>query len=444
MTSSFSAHHKDVVAEWFVAKVKGTIDTIYWEAPGSVGAKDSLVEVHINRSNIYPGRGPGYKPYRAPCTQWGYYRNANDLDQGITPYRGEATDTQWISTTFFGDSDSFDPLGADMWLGNGLKFVDHTNSINVVAMDEAGDRPQVNTGDAFFISFRINSFNGHPLSPDKPTEFARHEFHTDLSSEDYPSRNWTFYEHDSAPSYCGLLPGNFVRQGWIAEGANYLDSLEVAPFNIWYAMTVDTNMPYPGLLEPRLDVQQTGIEFCVKSCNASLLDTTTITWVQFSSGYAIDSLPIHLTHDSVSCTFIPSLPQGSVVCFKIAQRDTHGVIAYGPSFCMTISDVKSTQQPIPESFTLYQNYPNPFNPITHFGFRISDFSAGGGSASGGGFVSLKVLDVLGREVATLVNERKEPGEYTVTWDATGFTSGVYFCKLTAGTFLDTKKLLLLK
>ena len=437
MTSGFSAHHKDVVAEWFVAKVPGTIDTIYWEAPGSVGAKDSLIEVHINRSNIYPGRGPGYPPYRAPCSQWGYYRNANDLDQGITPYRAEATDTQWISTTFFGDPLSFDPLGADMWLGNGFKFVVQTNSINIVAMDEAGDRPRLNTGDAFFISFRVNSFSGHPPSPDKPTEFAQHVFHTDLASEHYPSRNWVFYEHDSGPSYCGQLPGNFVRQGWIALGSEFTDSLEVAPFNIWYSMTVDTNLPYPGLLEPHLDVQQTGIGFCMTSCNPSLLDTTTVTWVQFSSGYAIDSLPIQLTHDSVSCTFIPSLPQGSIVSFRIGHRDSHGAVAYGPSFSMTISDVESTPQQIPGRFALYQNYPNPFNPTTTMSFVI-------GSASGGSFVTLEINDVLGREVATLVNERKEPGEHTVIWDATKFPSGVYFYKLTAGSFLDIKKLLLIK
>jgi len=89
-------------------------------------------------------------------------------------------------------------------------------------------------------------------------------------------------------------------------------------------------------------------------------------------------------------------------------------------------------------------YPNPFNPTTNFEFRIA-------SASGGAFVSMKVYDELGREVATLVNEVKPPGEYTVKWNAGSCSSGVYFCRLEATSvstpaqrFVGVKKLLLLK
>ncbi|MEK9138569.1 MAG: T9SS type A sorting domain-containing protein, partial [Bacteroidota bacterium] len=88
----------------------------------------------------------------------------------------------------------------------------------------------------------------------------------------------------------------------------------------------------------------------------------------------------------------------------------------------------------PTRFALLQNYPNPFNPSTDVGFRISDF----------GFVSLKIYDVLGREVATLVNEEKPPGTYEVTFDASSFSSGVYFYRLSAGGVVQTKKLLLLR
>ena len=96
----------------------------------------------------------------------------------------------------------------------------------------------------------------------------------------------------------------------------------------------------------------------------------------------------------------------------------------------------------PATFELSQNYPNPFNPITHFGFRIADF----------GFVSLKVYDVLGREVRTLVNENLQAGSYERTFDATGLASGVYFYRLKAGDpsassgrrFVETKKLILVR
>ena len=89
---------------------------------------------------------------------------------------------------------------------------------------------------------------------------------------------------------------------------------------------------------------------------------------------------------------------------------------------------------VPASFSLSQNYPNPFNPSTHVQYSISNLQ----------FVKLKVFDVLGREVATLVNEQKGPGTYTVDWNASGFASGIYFYRLEAGTFVDVKKMLLLK
>ncbi len=106
---------------------------------------------------------------------------------------------------------------------------------------------------------------------------------------------------------------------------------------------------------------------------------------------------------------------------------------------------------MPTQFSLSQNYPNPFNPTTNFDFRlparqagIGNFSAKGGSASGGEFVKLAMFDILGREVATLVNEKLKPGKYTVRWDGSAFPSGVYFYRLTAGGFVDTKKMVLMK
>lgn len=81
-----------------------------------------------------------------------------------------------------------------------------------------------------------------------------------------------------------------------------------------------------------------------------------------------------------------------------------------------------------------QNYPNPFNPSTKIQFSIVNRQ----------WTIVKVFDVLGREVATLVNEVKEPGIYTVQWDAKGIASGVYLYRLQAGNFVETKKLVLLR
>jgi hypothetical protein len=88
----------------------------------------------------------------------------------------------------------------------------------------------------------------------------------------------------------------------------------------------------------------------------------------------------------------------------------------------------------PEQFTLEQNYPNPFNPTTTIQFSLPIKST----------VSVKVFDILGREVRTLVNDVKSPGTYKVLFDGTGLASGTYFYRMEAGNYIDTKKLLLLK
>ena len=88
----------------------------------------------------------------------------------------------------------------------------------------------------------------------------------------------------------------------------------------------------------------------------------------------------------------------------------------------------------PKEFALEQNYPNPFNPTTAIGYQLS----------ANGFTSLKIYDALGREVATLVNEAKEAGTYSVQFDGAKLSSGIYFAKLTSDRKTQMKKLLLLK
>jgi hypothetical protein len=98
----------------------------------------------------------------------------------------------------------------------------------------------------------------------------------------------------------------------------------------------------------------------------------------------------------------------------------------------------------PYTYDLAQNFPNPFNPETHFRFSISQPQADAPLAHDLQFVTLKIYDVIGKEVATLVKEEMKPGNYTVRWDASEFPSGVYFSRLLAGTFSATRKLVLLK
>ncbi|HEY4612693.1 MAG TPA: M1 family aminopeptidase [Bacteroidota bacterium] len=97
---------------------------------------------------------------------------------------------------------------------------------------------------------------------------------------------------------------------------------------------------------------------------------------------------------------------------------------------------------VPTDFSLAQNYPNPFNPVTTVRFSIPAYPAY--VFGGKGLVTLKVYDLLGRELATLVNTVLKPGRYQVSWNAEGQPSGVYLYRLTANTFVQTKKMLLLR
>lgn len=100
----------------------------------------------------------------------------------------------------------------------------------------------------------------------------------------------------------------------------------------------------------------------------------------------------------------------------------------------TITAVELDNNVIPNNFMLSQNYPNPFNPITSIQYGISRRQ----------FVALKIYNVLGREITTLANEVESPGNYEVKFNATNLPSGIYFYRLQAGSFVETKKMILLK
>ncbi len=113
----------------------------------------------------------------------------------------------------------------------------------------------------------------------------------------------------------------------------------------------------------------------------------------------------------------------------------------GPPYYMTgsfdalvtgVGDKQISEQP--RLFRLDQNFPNPFNPTTFIRFSVPNASV----------VTLKVFDIVGNEIATLVNERKSPGNYVVEFNGANLASGIYLYRLEATNFSNTKKLLLLK
>jgi len=131
------------------------------------------------------------------------------------------------------------------------------------------------------------------------------------------------------------------------------------------------------------------------------------------------------------------------------ERDGNYEIYYKRNPTGNLTEIKNISSEVPEKFELGQNYPNPFNAVTSIKFKVTGASPYPLSRLHrdklrGTTVTLKVFDLVGREVATLVNEKLQPGKYEVTFDATNLTSGIYFYRMQAGEFTDTKKLVLIK
>jgi uncharacterized Ntn-hydrolase superfamily protein len=131
----------------------------------------------------------------------------------------------------------------------------------------------------------------------------------------------------------------------------------------------------------------------------------------------------------------------SISAVVISGTDT--VSIFWDALVTYVNPTSVSENPIsPDKFYLYQNSPNPFNPSTTIKYTIPSVIASGMKQSQ--FVSLKVYDVLGNEVALLINEEKVVGTYEVEFDASALTSGVYFYKIRAGEYSDTKKMILLR
>lgn len=132
--------------------------------------------------------------------------------------------------------------------------------------------------------------------------------------------------------------------------------------------------------------------------------------------------------------------ENSLNSLIVAEEYVNSIIVfYKSNFDLTTVDVKKqTDKLVVDAFQLYQNYPNPFNPSTTISYSLPK----------SGFVQLKIYDVLGEEVAILVNEEKQIGKYKVEFNASsaqgGLSSGVYFYRLQSGSFTETKKLILLR
>ena len=184
-----------------------------------------------------------------------------------------------------------------------------------------------------------------------------------------------------------------------------------------------------NITHPSMDVTIIG-NFHVIPIGVTPAFSKTGKWYDFFSGDSMDVSDVNM---------LLTLQPGEFRIYTTAKLPTPE-----PGLITGIED--EFYESIPTEFVLNQNYPNPFNPTTKIAYAIpllgGDESL---SASGrGGFVTLKIYDILGNEVAILVNEEKPSGVYEVEFDAKNLSSGVYFYQLKSGSFVETKKMILLR
>ena len=185
-------------------------------------------------------------------------------------------------------------------------------------------------------------------------------------------------------------------------------------------------------------------------------------WMPIDSGLTNNTITsLAVSHDSIGGTNVFAGTDGDGVYLSTNNGTSWTAVNSGLTFCYIsalavsglnllagtdgigvwkrplsemITSVKYTASNLPANFSLEQNYPNPFNPSTTINYYVAK----------AGLVTIKVYDILGREVATLVNEQKNAGSYNVLFNAATLASGVYFYRMQAGDFVEIKKLSLLK
>ncbi len=184
-----------------------------------------------------------------------------------------------------------------------------------------------------------------------------------------------------------------------------------------YSRKVNGNQVFPGVFEQSENGNAVPRTIRYKGYNGT-------TW----------SNSVQVSDDGIDVTGIqkPEVGElaGDVPVFAYGGANYIGV--YFDNFSWTPTSVENELTPV--AFSLEQNYPNPFNPATMIKFNIPEATN----------VSLKIYDVLGNEIATLLNEEKNKGSYEVNFNATNLSSGIYFYKLEAGNFVQTRKMILMK
>jgi hypothetical protein len=247
------------------------------------------------------------------------------------------------------------------------------------------------------------------------------------------------------PHSFGWNLGDYTQ--FTGEVMQYRGATEIVTFDSLSWLLINSGNPTPDPIVLTIAQYLSDPE----AYEGSLVEFTSVTLVggnwpfpgtnallQISDG--LDTLDISLDrHTDISNNPEPSWPRdiigvGVQNTENIPPNDGYRLLPRFYSDFVLPTDVVPVANLVPVDFVMHQNFPNPFNPSTTIYYSIPELSN----------VVLKVYDVLGNEVSILVNEQKSAGNYKVEFDATELPSGIYFYKLQAGSFVETKKMVFMK
>jgi hypothetical protein len=254
------------------------------------------------------------------------------------------------------------------------------------------------------------------------------------------SRQWLYSGSTATPASADTL---FLTINHADEPNNILSIIRGLdePDDTAFAYSITPGQATQGFITPGTNWNTTDKDVfrVIAPSNGSL----TISLTSSSSG--IDSLAVftntgELSRKSAGDGTTSIVINGAVAgqAYYVYVRGTASSSTYLHPYSVTASltptSVKQCVDVRPDRFQLFQNYPNPFNPTTVISYELLAASD----------VSLKILDMLGREVATLTNEKQNEGTYSVRWNATNVPSGMYFCRLRADGFSETIRISLVR
>jgi hypothetical protein len=233
-----------------------------------------------------------------------------------------------------------------------------------------------------------------------------------------------------------LLSSDTLWFGYHPLGTCGIDSMLCGEVNQWSPLPSGINATWTSLYRlcyppPRFDYRGYSSPTVVDTHEVSL---GSLQWPVYLSW---DPALISQLYDSVKLSYT----SGSYFQTRWMQRDSSAVLIFPNGFYFqiicygrSVTSTPSSQGETPNSLVLYQNFPNPFNPTTVIRFQVPSTA----------LVSLTVFDLLGRKVSTLANEPMAPGVHTRTFGSETLPSGVYLCRLSAGSSVKTTKMLFLR